>query len=80
MKTLLLTISVLLYSLVPVVGFKFKKEDGPGEVTYRVHSIYIYNFMKEIQWPDEYNKGNFVIGMLGNADMENELRKMAAAR
>jgi len=80
MKTLLLTISILLYSLVPIASFKFEKYSGPGEVTYRVHSIYIYNFMKEIQWPDAYNKGNFIIGMLSNADMETELRKMATAR
>ncbi|MDJ1504623.1 YfiR family protein [Xanthocytophaga agilis] len=78
MKTILLNISILLYSLVPPVTIT--RQDGPGEVIYRVHSIYIYNFIKEIQWPDTYNNNNIVIGVLGNTEMEIELKKMATAR
>ncbi|MDJ1480323.1 YfiR family protein [Cytophagaceae bacterium YF14B1] len=78
MKTILLTISILLHSLVPSISVN--KQDGPGEVIYRVHSIYIYNFIKEIQWPDTYNNNNIVIGVLGSPEMEAELKKMAAAR
>ena len=78
MKALILTIFTLLHSLVPSIVIT--RQDGPGEVTYRVHSIYIYNFIKEIQWPDDSRTDNFIIGVLANADMETELRKMAVAR
>lgn len=78
MKTLLLTISILFNSLIPPVVIK--KQDGPGEVIYRVHSIYIYNFIKEIQWPDSYNNNNIVIGVMGNTEVEAELKKMATSR
>jgi hypothetical protein len=78
MKAFILTIYTLLHSLVPPVVIS--KQDGPGEVTYRVHSIYIYNFIKEIQWPDDSRTENFIIGVLANGDMETELRKMATAR
>ncbi len=78
MKALILTIFTFLHTLVPPVIIT--RQDGPGEVTYRVHSIYIYNFIKEIQWPDDSKTETFVIGVLANSDMEAELRKMATAR
>ncbi len=78
MKTLILTLFTLLHSLVPPVVFT--RQDGPGDVTYRVHSIYVYNFIKEIQWPEDASMGNFVIGILGNSGIETELCKMAVSR
>ncbi len=49
----------------------FKKPEN------RVQSIYIYNFTKYIQWPEEYNTGDFVIGVLGETDLVEELQKLA---
>ena len=37
-------------------------------------ALFIYNFATLIDWPEEYKKGNFVIGVLsGNTDVYNEL-------
>ena len=44
---------------------------------YKVQTIYIYNFTKYITWPSEYNRGNFVIGVLGESKLISELKKMA---
>jgi hypothetical protein len=29
-------------------------------------SLYVYNFIKYIEWPDSYKQGNFVLGIVGN--------------
>ena len=46
----------------------------------KIHSIFIYNFTKYINWPEEYNKGDFIIGVLGEADLTDELYKMAKVK
>lgn len=47
---------------------------------YKVHTIYIYNFTRYITWPNEYNTGNFVIGVVGETKLVNELKKMASVK
>ena len=44
---------------------------------YKFHSVFIYNFTKYIQWPAEYQNGEFVIGVLGNSEITGNLKKMA---
>lgn len=78
MKPILLNILTLLIHL--FVPERAYIQTTPGELTYRIHSVYIYNFMKEVQWPPDYNGGDFTIGILGESPIENELRKMANAR
>ncbi|MGB3182579.1 MAG: YfiR family protein [Cyclobacteriaceae bacterium] len=45
---------------------------------YKFHSVFIYNFTKYIQWPENYRSGDFVIGVLGNSPISESLEKMAA--
>lgn len=47
---------------------------------YKYHPSYIYNFTKYIQWPANYQSGDFVIGVLGNSGIIAELEKMAATK
>ena len=78
MKTLILSIYILLST-----AFCFAHSpvrDNPGDLTYKIQSVYIYNFIKEIQWPSDYSEGNFIIGVFGDSDIEIELRRLAAAR
>ncbi|MDO1447248.1 YfiR family protein [Rhodocytophaga aerolata] len=44
---------------------------------YKFHSVFIYNFTKYIQWPAEQQAGDFVIGVLGNSSISEDLEKMA---
>jgi hypothetical protein len=44
---------------------------------YRAQTIYIYNFTKYIQWPEDYNTGDFVIGVVGETGLVQELQKLA---
>ncbi len=51
------------------------------EANAKIKAIYIYNFTKYIEWPDNYKQGNFVIGIMGNnVSLINELNKMAASK
>lgn len=40
--------------------------NSPSDVQSKIKATFIYNFTKYIEWPDEYKKGNFVIGVLGD--------------
>ena len=40
---------------------------------HEVYSMMVFNFTKYVQWPDHASTGEFVIGVVGNADMYNTL-------
>jgi len=46
----------------------------------KVQSVFIYNFMKYIEWPATYKTGDFVIGVLGDTPMFTELQIMARTK
>jgi hypothetical protein len=39
----------------------------------RFKSLFVYNFTKNIEWPSNYQDGDFVITVLGNSTMYSEL-------
>ena len=45
------------------------------ETDYKMASLFIYNFGKYIDWPDESRKQEFLIGVYGNDDVKNQLLK-----
>ncbi len=67
MKWIKNTIVVTLFSLIVNIGFS---QDRP---THELHSMMIYNFLKYVQWPGELNSGDFVIGVIGDDDVDNTL-------
>jgi YfiR/HmsC-like len=40
---------------------------------HEVYSMMVFNFIKYVQWPDHDKSGDFIIGVIGNADMYNTL-------
>ena len=46
----------------------------------KYQSIFIYNFCKYIKWPDDFNKGKFFIGVLGEAEFQGDLESMVASK
>ena len=75
-KILFIFASVLLLSSWMVV-----MPDQSEEANAHVKAIYIYNFTKYIEWPENYKEGNFVVGVLGtNVPLINELNKMAVSK
>jgi hypothetical protein len=41
---------------------------------YEIHAQMIYNFLKYIQWPNDAEPGEFVVGILGEEDVFNTLK------
>lgn len=71
MKISKIIFGVLILSVIP---FMAKSQD------YRIHSVFIYNFTKYIQWPSSEQSGDFVIGVLGNSPIVASLEKLASER
>jgi hypothetical protein len=40
---------------------------------HEVYSMMVFNFIRYVQWPDHAGSGEFVIGVVGNADVYNTL-------
>jgi len=45
--------------------------------SYQLHSVFLYSFTRYVQWPEEMNKGDFDILVLGDSPITAELKKMA---
>ncbi|UII25268.1 YfiR family protein [Fulvivirga maritima] len=47
---------------------------------YQLHAVYIYSFIRYVQWPSSTEEGDFVIGIVGDSPIMAELERMAAAK
>jgi hypothetical protein len=61
--------SVLVVAALLAAGNVFSQERPLHEV----YSMMVFNFTKYVQWPDHAASGEFVIGVVGNADIFNTL-------
>jgi hypothetical protein len=43
--------------------------------THEIHAAMVYNFIKYVQWPDEADGGEFVVGVMGEDDVFNTLKQ-----
>ncbi len=43
-------------------------------------ALFMFNFAKYIEWPNQSNQEEFIIGILGNDEIIPELNKLAGAR
>lgn len=54
---------------------------GYGQVhNYKVQSVFLYSFIRYVQWPDAFNQGDFEIQVLGDSPILQELNAMAEVR
>ncbi|MEO1054060.1 MAG: YfiR family protein [Bacteroidota bacterium] len=47
---------------------------------YNVHSLFIYSFLRYIEWPQGYNSGNVIVAVLGDSPIMNNLENMARVK
>jgi hypothetical protein len=66
MKKLLLSIVFLI-----TAGMAVAQEKPIHEI----HSAMLYNFIKYVQWPNEAEGGEFVVGVMGEDDVYNTLKQ-----
>jgi hypothetical protein len=43
--------------------------------THEIHAAMVYNFIKYVQWPNEGDAGDFVVGVMGEDDVYNTLKQ-----
>ena len=46
----------------------------------KLKTVFIYNFTKYIQWPEESSNDNFVIGVVGRTKLTKELEELAKVK
>jgi hypothetical protein len=42
--------------------------------THEIHAAMVFNFIKYVQWPDEGEGGEFIVGVIGEDDVFNTLK------
>lgn len=67
MRRLSITLVIVLFSGLGALA----QEDRP---MYEIHSAMLFNFMKYIQWPNETDAGDFVLGIYGEDDVFNTMK------
>jgi hypothetical protein len=55
-----------------LVCFGVRAQERP---THEIHAAMVYNFIKYIQWPDEGQGGEFVVGVIGDDNVFNTLKQ-----
>jgi hypothetical protein len=54
---------------------------GNAQTTnYKTYSVFLYSFTKYIEWPNEARNGEFVIAVLGNQKLLQEMQTAVAGR
>jgi hypothetical protein len=43
--------------------------------THEIHAAMLYNFIKYVQWPNESEGGEFIVGVLGDENVFNTLKQ-----
>ena len=60
--------------------FFAKRCSGQQTTDYKVHANIIYRFTKYIEWPENKQTGDFVIGVVGDSPVYEELRTLTASK
>lgn len=50
------------------------------ETDYKAYTLFIYNFMKYIEWPESQSKGDFILAVVGDSPINKELQSLAATK
>ncbi|MBL4623610.1 MAG: YfiR family protein [Flavobacteriales bacterium] len=77
----LVIISLFLVGLLTSAGTSYKSAEKQNyDTNAKMKAVFVYNFTRYIEWPEEYKQGNFVIGLLGETPITAEIDKVAATK
>ncbi|MFD1002913.1 YfiR family protein [Ohtaekwangia kribbensis] len=62
---------LLVFSIFITIGTGVAQERPPHEI----HAAMLYNFIKYVQWPNEGEAGEFVVGVIGDDNVFNTLKQ-----
>src|SRR5688572_2488993 len=63
--------NVILMVLALIAGQLYAQE----RPTHEIHAAMLYNFIKYVQWPNEAEAGEFVVGVIGDENVFNTLKQ-----
>lgn len=70
------------YILLPVLFLMLlcgkPEKAGAQEIDSRAYTLFLYNFMKYVEWPT--SDGDFIIGVLGESPVKTELQTLAKTK
>jgi hypothetical protein len=61
----------LLFAFALGIAINGMAQDRP---THEIHAAMLYNFIKYVQWPNESDAGEFVVGVIGDENVFNTLK------
>ena len=64
---------IFLFTILANSGFSQNEPNKMAKI--KMKGIYIYQFAKNVNWPDNHFSGNFIIGVYGDQDLFNQLNK-----
>ncbi len=76
MKKILYILLVFLLSCLSV----FSQNDAASKANNKIKGIYVYQFAKNVDWPQKYKKGNFEIAVLGDKELYKQLESAYSGR
>jgi hypothetical protein len=50
------------------------------DVDYKAYTLFVYNFMKYVEWPEAQSKGDFVVCIFGESPVHKELTGLASTK
>ena len=64
--------TLFLLTLLAIMVGSVSAQERP---THEIHAAMLYNFIKYVQWPNEGESGEFVVGVLGEDNVFNTLKQ-----
>ena len=61
-----------MFIILMMAGFAVTAQDRP---THEIHVAMLFNFIKYVQWPNEGDGGEFVVGVIGDDNVFNTLNQ-----
>lgn len=74
----IISVRVILMTLLLLCGNLNKLK--AQETDYKAYTLFIYNFMKYVEWPEAQSKGDFVLAVMGDSPISKELQALATAK
>jgi hypothetical protein len=61
--------------LLAVVSLMVGSVQAQERPTHEIHAAMLYNFIKYVQWPNEADAGEFIVGVMGEEEVFGTLQK-----
>lgn len=68
------------FAIIALAAMLVSKPASAQETNYKSYTLFVYNFMKYIEWPESTTGGDFILGVLGDSPIYKELDALAKSK